>query len=42
MPQITEDDRENEGTFYNENQKFDDEYDEQYVNYIFIKKYLIF
>ena len=31
MPKITEDDRENEETFFIENPKYDDEYDEQYV-----------
>ncbi len=31
MPKITEDDRENEGTFLNEEPKYYDEYDEQYV-----------
>ena len=37
MPKITEDFGENEGTFYNGEQQFDDEYDEQYVIiYIYI------
>lgn len=37
MPKITEDIGENEGTFYNGDQEFDDEYDEQYVIiYIYI------
>ena len=31
MPKITEDDRENEETFLNEEPKYFDEYDEQYV-----------
>ena len=39
MYKITEDERENEETFHNEEPKFYDEYDEQYVNYFF---YFIF
>ena len=42
MPQITEDDRENEETMFNEEPKYYDEYDEQYVKYIylfFLEKY---
>jgi len=35
MQKITEVDRESEETFQNEEPKFYDEYDEQYVNYIF-------
>ena len=47
MYKITEDERENEETFHNEDPKFYDEYDEQYVkyflNFIFIlaKYYLL-
>ena len=47
MYKITEDERENEETFHNEEPKFYDEYDEQYVkyflNFIFIlaKYYLL-
>ena len=36
MPKITEDDRENEETFLNDEPKFYDEYDEQYVTIKFI------
>ena len=36
MYKITEDERENEETFHNEEPKFYDEYDEQYVKYLFI------
>ena len=46
MQRITEDDRENEETFQNEEPKFYDEYDEQYVikyfNLIsFLEKYYL-
>ena len=40
MYKITEDERENEETFHNEEPKFYDEYDEQYVKYFF-KFYII-
>ena len=42
MPKITEDARENEETFLNEEPKFYDEYDEQYVKKKYIYKYNIY
>ena len=44
MPKITEDDRESEGTFFNEEPKYYDEYDEQYViiNYFILFIYILF
>ena len=41
MQKITEDERENEETFHNEEPKFYDEYDEQYVK-IFLNLLFIF
>ena len=43
MPKITEDDRESEGTFFNEEPKYYDEYDEQYViiNYFILFIYIL-
>ena len=42
MPKITEDDRENEETFFNEDPKYYDEYDEQYVKINIFNFYLFF
>ena len=42
MPKITEDDRENEETFFNEDPKYYDEYDEQYVKIHIFNFYLFF
>jgi hypothetical protein len=44
IPKITEDDRESEGTFFNEEPKYYDEYDEQYViiNYFILFIYILF
>ena len=42
MPKITEDARENEETFLNEEPKFYDEYDEKYLKKKYIYKYNIY
>ena len=42
MPKITEDDRENEETFFNEDPNYYDEYDEQYVKINIFNFYLFF
>ena len=42
MPKITEDDRESEETFFNEEPKYYDEYDEQYVIINFFINIILF